>query len=254
MTNTINGCTSTDVVLIEDFSIDPVIQIEVPDVLTCAITEIALDATNSDSGPEYVFDWTGLNGAVLVSGGDTPSPVVGSTGFFQLTLTNSLTGCQSVDSVEVFNDLIPPVADAGDPLTIACSLPDIPLDGTGSSSGPGITYSWMATNGGNIVGGANTTTPLINNPGTYMLTVIDGNNGCDALDTVVVVLDDNSPTALVNAPQILNCTHPSVVINGLGSSLGPNYNYDWSTADGNIVTGEGTLFPTVNQPGTYTFW
>ncbi|MCB9285012.1 MAG: choice-of-anchor L domain-containing protein [Lewinellaceae bacterium] len=251
VTNTINGCTSTDEVLVEDFSIDPTIQIGTPGLLTCAVTELSLDASGSDSGPEYTFDWAGLNGAVLVSGGDTPSPVVGSTGFFQLTLTNTSTGCQSVDSVEVFDNLIPPVANAGDSMTIACSLPDMQIDGSGSSSGPTISYAWVATNGGNIVSGANTAMPTINNPGTYILTVTDGDNGCMAQDTMDVVLDDNSPTAVAAAPQILNCAHPSVTINGLGSSLGANFNYAWSTQDGNILTGDGTLFPTVNQPGTY---
>lgn len=252
VTNTINGCTETDEVVVIDLSIDPVIQIADPDLLTCAITEISLDATGSDSGPQYDFSWSGLNGAVVVSGGNTPTPVVGSTGIFELTLLNTQTGCISVDSVEVFDDLVPPVADAGADLTIACNLPNMQIDGSGSSSGPNVSYAWQAANGGNIVSGANTASPTINNTGSYILTVTDGNNGCTATDTVAVVLDSNSPTAVANAPQIINCTHPEVVVNGLGSSLGADFDYEWTTTDGNIVFGNGTLFLTVNEPGTYT--
>lgn len=252
VTNTINGCTETDEVAVIDLSIDPVIQIAAPDLLTCAITEISLDAIGSDAGPQYDFSWTGLNGAVVVSGANTPTPVVGSTGIFELTLLNTQTGCVSVDSVEVFDDLVPPVADAGADLTIACNLPDMQIDGSGSSSGPNVSYAWQAVNGGNIVSGANTASPTINNTGGYILTVTDGDNGCTATDTVAVVLDSNSPTAVANAPQVINCTHPEVVINGLGSSLGADFDYEWTTTDGNIVIGNGTLFLTVNEPGTYT--
>lgn len=252
VTNTVNGCTETDQVIVTDLSIDPVIDIAEPDLLTCAITEVSLDATGSDSGPEFSFSWTGLNGAVIVSGADTPSPVAGSVGIFELTLTNTQTGCQSVDSVTVFNNVLPPVAEAGTPLTIACNLPNMNLDGTGSSAGPTITYSWQAAGGGNIVSGGNTNTPTINSPGAYFLTVTDNENGCSAIDSVDVVLDSNSPVAVATAPQIIDCTHPVVIVNGIGSSLGSNFNYNWTTTDGNIVSGAGTLFLNVDEPGTYT--
>lgn len=252
VSNTENGCTETDEVVVIDLSIDPLVQIEAPDLLTCAVTQISLDATGSDSGPQYSFSWTGLDGAVILSGGNTPTPVVGSTGIFELTLLNTQTGCVTVDSTEVFDDLVPPVADAGEDLTIACNLPNMLLDGTGSSSGAGISYSWQAIAGGNIVSGGNTFFPTINNTGTYVLTVTNGNNGCFSTDSVDVALDDNSPTALAAAPQIINCAHPDVVVNGLGSSLGTDFNYNWTTTDGNILFGNGTLFLTVNEPGTYT--
>ncbi|MBK6901843.1 MAG: choice-of-anchor L domain-containing protein [Saprospirales bacterium] len=252
VTNTVNGCTSSDPVSVSDLSIDPVIQIDAPGLLTCAITELSLDATGSDTGSQYTFTWTGLNGGIVVSGGNTPTPVIGAVGTYELVLSNSLTGCQSIDSVDVADNLTPPLAEAGNPVTIACSLPNMQLDGSGSSVGPGFTFIWTATNGGNIVGGANTANPTVNSPGTYFLTVTDFANGCIAIDSVEVVLDTNAPVAAANAAQILDCAHPSVLVSGIGSSLGSNFNYVWNTLDGNIVNGNGTLFLTVNEPGTYT--
>ena len=36
------------------------------------------------------------------------------------------------------------------------------------------------------------------------------------------------------------------------SSQGGDFTYLWGTTDGNIVNGENTLMPTVDQDGTYT--
>jgi hypothetical protein len=41
-------------------------------------------------------------------------------------------------------------------------------------------------------------------------------------------------------------------LNGTGSSSGQNYVYSWSTQDGNILSGNYTLNPVVNEPGIYT--
>ncbi|MCB9285011.1 MAG: choice-of-anchor L domain-containing protein [Lewinellaceae bacterium] len=252
VTDTSNGCTAMDEASVTDLSTDPVIQIETPEVLTCSQPEISLDASGSDSGAGIVFSWASPSGGTILSGSDTPTPVVGAAGTYELTLTNTLTGCQSVATVDVTDDLIQPLADAGMPLTISCSLPDLQLDGTGSASGPGYSYSWTSVNGGNIVSGANTTTPIINNSGSYILTVTDLTNGCSAADTVEVALDTDAPAAVASTPQILDCTHPEVLVSGIGSSLGPNFNYEWTTTDGNMVMGTQTLFLTVDEPGTYT--
>jgi len=252
VTNTANGCTDTDEVSVADQTALPNIEIAQPGLVTCAQPEITLDATGSETGAEFVFTWTALNGGTILSGEDSPTPVVTTAGTYELTLLNSLTGCLSVESVDVADDLVSPIADAGLPVTISCSLPDIQLDGSGSSAGPGFTYSWVAAAGGNIVSGANTTTPTVDNSGIYILTVTQTSNGCNAADSVEVLMDVDAPVVMAEASQTLDCTHPDVIINGSGSSAGANFVYDWATADGNIVSGDGTLFLTVNEPGTYT--
>ena len=57
-------------------------------------------------------------------------------------------------------------------------------------------------------------------------------------------------TADAGPDLILTCTNPDAQIQGSGS-VGPNFSYQWTTVDGNIVSGQGTLTPTVNQAGTY---
>ena len=57
-----NGCSSTnEVTIIADDDI-PVIDILATDLLDCITTTINIDATASDNGPEYVYNWTDANG------------------------------------------------------------------------------------------------------------------------------------------------------------------------------------------------
>jgi hypothetical protein len=51
------------------------------------------------------------------------------------------------------------------------------------------------------------------------------------------------PVAGIEPPARLNCQNATVQINGAGSSQGANFTYQWSTANGHIVSGETTLTP-----------
>ncbi|MDG1297711.1 MAG: choice-of-anchor A family protein, partial [Saprospiraceae bacterium] len=98
--------------------------------------------------------------------------------------------CASID-VNVGND---PTADAGSNGTIDCENSSVTLDGSGSSTGSGITYLWT-TNDGNIVSGETTLTPVVDAGGTYELTVTDGNCQNSASVTISSNPDDEDPTA-----------------------------------------------------------
>jgi gliding motility-associated-like protein len=82
-----------------------------------------------------------------------------------------------------------PVADAGEQQTLTCNALDVQIGGTGSSAGANFTYTWTML--GAIIG----TEPLIQvtQPGTYVLTVINTQTGCEAKDQVVVLQDMDAP-------------------------------------------------------------
>ena len=50
--------------------------------------------------------------------------------------------------------------------------------------------------------------------------------------------------------RTISCNETSIELMGEGST-GPDYVYEWTTANGEILSGEHTLTPTVNAPGTY---
>ncbi|MFM7080316.1 MAG: hypothetical protein ACKOYC_11075, partial [Bacteroidota bacterium] len=87
-----------------------------------------------------------------------------------------------------------PVANAGPDRTIDCTNATVTLNG--SSNIAGSTFSWVASNGGNIVSGANTATPVVNAAGTYTLTVTTG-SACSSTDVALVTTNLTAPN--VNA-------------------------------------------------------
>ncbi len=250
--NNDNGCESTDEVLVTDQSAFPQILLANPDIINCYQTDITLDASGSDVGPDFIYSWTTADGNI-VSGADTPNPTVDAGGTYQLTLTNISNGCQSTEQIVVQEDFNFPVADPGTADPLNCEMASIQLDGTGSSSGPDISYQWTTADG-NIVSGADTPTPVIDEPGTYVLLVTNTTNGCQASANILIEGDAESPQAQAEAPDILDCATSEVTISGIGSTTGPNFTYQWTTTDGNIVSGEDGLFPLVNAPGTYTLY
>jgi hypothetical protein len=114
--------------------------------------------------------------------------------------------CNVTDTVKVN---VITVAAAASPavVTIPCDGADVTLNGTGSSTGPDVSYSWD-TSDGNIVSGGNTLTPVVNAPGAYTLTVAynapDG-TVCEKSATVNVVLNPNQLFAWINPPLPLGC-------------------------------------------------
>ena len=224
--------------------------IETPEELTCERTEIQLDASGSGAGlPVFTTNWN-TTGGNIVSTNPPVSATVNAPGTYVLTVTNDATGCTSTTSVDVFQNITAPTADAGQTIELDCGMTMSTLDGSGSSSGSNFQYSWTTING-NIVSGETTLTPLINVGGDYTLTVLDESNGCTSTDEVEVTTDMEPPIIDVLPPSILTCKDDEITIDASGSSVGSIFQYDWTTQNGNIVNGQSTLQLTVDSPGEY---
>jgi len=253
--NATNGCTATSLASISVDTITPIVSIVPPVALDCQTPELTLDATSSSSGPNLTPAWTftpaaGGSGPGFVSGQNSLTPLVNAPGAYILTLINQSNGCQAVSSVDLVQVIVPPVVDAGAPLTLFCGVVQDTLNATGSATGPNISYGWT-TPDGNILQGQNTLSPVINAAGLYLLTVTDTLNGCSATDQVTVLQDVNAPTADAGLLQSLTCVSLSVALDGSGSSGGPGISYLWTTTDGSILSGDTTLTPLVAATGTY---
>lgn len=108
---------------------------------------------------------------------------------------------------------------------------------------PGYTYAW-----------SNGTMSNVNNNlavGDYTVTATDINDCTETLTATISDLSDD-PIANAGPTQIIDCANLQVVLDGSGSSTGNNFTYLWEAASGgNIVSGETTLFPTVDAAGIY---
>jgi gliding motility-associated-like protein len=172
-------------------------------------------------------------------------------GLYSLSLTNLDNGCQAGDSVLVTANVFPPVVAAGAAATLSCTNPLVQLSAVASSpAGDVLGFDWT-TMDGHLVDGAMTPSPAVDAPGTYVLTVTDTTNGCTATDSVTVLQDASLPAATAVAAAAISCFHPVVSLDGTGSELGPDIQYEWNTPDGNILSGQFSLTPVVDAPGTY---
>jgi uncharacterized repeat protein (TIGR01451 family) len=177
-----NLCTASANASISVDANAPVSCIAVPEVLTCVVTSVEIDATCSTQGPEYVFSWSG---PAIIGPTNTPTPSVNQPGVYTLTVTDVTNGCTSVMSVGVAADIVQPIANAGPDLQLPCGGGVVTLAGSG---GQGSMFNQLWTTfGGNILSGGNTLNPVVNAPGTYVLLVINTLNGCTATDVVEVI-------------------------------------------------------------------
>jgi hypothetical protein len=111
----------------------------------------------------------------------------------------------------------------------------------------GSTFTWT----GPGIGTQTTETVNVTQAGVYTFTII-APNGCIRPITVNVLTDFQAPTIVAVANQQIDCNTQEVTINGNGTSVGPNFSYQWSAVNnGNILSGANTLNPLVNRAGTY---
>ncbi|MFM2368061.1 MAG: hypothetical protein RL619_357, partial [Bacteroidota bacterium] len=182
VTNPANGCTATDVALVTLNNTPPNVDAGADKVLTCTTTSIALSGSSSTAGA--TFAWVASNGGHIVSGATTATPTVDAAGTYTLTVTNPANGCTATDVALVTLNNTPPNAAAGDDVQIVCGKTTATLSGSSSTSN--VSFSWVASNGGHIVSGADTATPIVDHDGTYTLTVTSLTNGCTATDVALV--------------------------------------------------------------------
>lgn len=236
-------CVRTDSikVTVNDY---PIVNAGVEDTLTCQNLILGLNGTTSIPG---TYTWTTIGGNIL-SGASTTTPQVDEMGVYIFEVNNY--GCKGSDTVDIAQDIIMPVVNAGTDTIITCVVDTIQLNGNVTPAmGTTVYYYWT---GLSIVSGDSTLNPIINGPGTYVLTAVDTANSCQVSSNVVVVDGTNLPTVVVSPDADLTCLVTNLTLNGTGSTTGSTISYQWSTVDGTILTGSDSIIATTTSAGTYT--
>lgn len=152
------------------------------------------------------------------------------------TLSGNESACQSCDNL---------ISDAGPDLFLNCLTSEVTLECSNSTQGEYIEYSWFDA-AGNLLG--NECNLSVDLTGLYILEVRSLANDCIALDTVAVLLDEESPVADAGTAGYLSCSAPSTQLGGPDLTTGPNMAFSWTFA-GNVISNEP--FPVVDQYGAY---
>ncbi|MEO7080655.1 MAG: hypothetical protein ABIY71_03970, partial [Flavobacteriales bacterium] len=202
---------------------------------TCNNSDGAATTNISGGTSPYTYLWTN---------GSTGSSVNGlAAGTYGVDITDAH-GCVFSLSATISASGTPG-ANAGANKVITCtSAGQVTLNGSSPSSG--VSFSWTASAGGNIVSGANTATPTVNAAGTYTLLVTNTGTNCTSTAQVMVTVNTTAPNASATGGGSLTCTQTSVELNG--GSITPGVTFSWS---GPGSFGSNQQNPSVSAPGTY---
>lgn len=244
VTNTDNGCTSTDLVVVgEDFT-PPFSDAGMDQVLDCISNSVTLDGSNSQQGSNISYQWSDGNNNPL---GTQITLVVNAADTYTLEVTDANNGCSATSSIVVSQQIDAPTADAGLDMEINCASSSVTLDGSNSSFGPDVTIEWT-NSAGNPLG--NMLSLNTNIPDTYSLNLTDNSNGCTSVSNVVVSIDTIQPAVFNGQDEVLNCYNFTANIGELLSFNNPNWTFSWENQAGTEVSQNDTL--TVSSGGLYT--
>lgn len=244
-----NNCTAVKTATVNCNNTPPLALATAVGAISCLDLTAELFGTGSATGAGISYLWTG---PCIDGPANGLNATACSGGSYFLQVTNAANGCTNLAETFVDSDTNPPTVVIAQPGQLNCTTTSLQVDATGSSSGANFQINWTATNGGNIVSGANTLQPTVNAPGTYTLTLTNLTNGCTASASRNVGQNITAPTAEAGPDGLLNCTITQLNLNGGSSSQGADFQYLWTaTGGGNIVSGATSLTPLVNAAGIY---
>ncbi len=259
----LNGCDSTVHTLLYIETIDA-IGSEILELNCFNDSTLILDATNSiidtpqNDLTNISINWTTSNGNII-SGQDELMATINDSGIYNLTIVDSENGCLDELNIEVSAANIP-IADAGTNVILDCNNSELNLNGSNPNFDSNIATLWT-TNDGNILSGETTLMPVIDQLGTYTLTVLNTDNNCASTASVTVESNFDEPSVSISQQSELNCDNTTVSLLGNTSVDNNGLVFEWSTLDGNfqgtttepivevIAEGTYTLFVTVSSNG-----
>jgi hypothetical protein len=221
--DSVNGCTKLDSVTVIQSIAKPNLVVTAPVALTCATTSVNLVASSSTTGA--TITWTGFtSGLATVS--------VSAPGKYYAT-ARSATGCTSIDSVTVTQDISKPNLVVAAPVTLTCATTGVTLAATSSTTGATITWTGFTSGQATV---------SVSAPGKYYVTA-RSTTGCSTIDSVTVIQDVTTPNLAVTAPATLTCTTTAVSLNAASTTTGATITWTGFTSGLNPVS--------VSAPGKY---
>ncbi|MBP7822119.1 MAG: proprotein convertase P-domain-containing protein, partial [Saprospiraceae bacterium] len=231
---TSNGCENIDSFYVERIDNAPDIEIVGNNTLTCSVVNISLQANSTVNNP--TFTWEYPNGNLEQSS----NIVITEGGIYYVSVTDS-NNCISVDSIEIFENNIPPphqISVSED--TISCdtnrTLINIKLNPTQSAA-----YEWILPNGTHV----NSQVLLVGLIGVYYVTVTP-ENACVFVDSIEIYGSTDLPN-IYTTDNEFNCGEDSVQISVVSST--PNVTFAWTGPGGFTST---LADPFVTEVGLYT--
>ncbi|MFT4682507.1 MAG: gliding motility-associated-like protein [Yoonia sp.] len=221
-------------------------QIEGDTFLNCYNPTLTLNGSNNFGNPS-TYEWTTADGTIL-SGGNGTNVVIADAGTYDLLVTFD-EQCDATTSIDVTADFTAFEAGIEVEGEINCIQTEVPL--IGSTDGIDFLFEWDTQNGGSI-GTIDNLNAVATSSGTYLLTIINPETGCESEASVNVTSNTSVPNIAIGIADSLSCENLTVEILGTFIDDENNSSIQWTTPDGTLVSGTNMLEPTVSDTGTYT--
>lgn len=232
VTNTTTNCASTSSTIVTSDLAIPSLSVNNGD-LTCVTNSVQLCATTD---PGYTVTW-------VVNGQNTTGTciTVSTAGTYPASITGA-NGCvNSANAVVTASGDLPVIAIAA-PESITCTSSQVTLQGSLTGDVNEHTITWTTTDG-NIVSGANTLNPVVNEVGAYNMQVTKNSTGCVSNSSV------NVGEYINTANGAYQYTLNGNIFNGQATASGSTTTYAWDFGNGTTSTVQN---PSVTlAPGTY---
>lgn len=224
----------------------PVVEIDIPDTLDCLTGAISLTAEGSSSGPDFLFQWSTLDGQPLASTG-SPAVEVMEPGMYVLSVLQLSSGCSQEDTITVTANLTPPSVQWSDPPPITCRDSTTQIIACGGFP-PYFTYLWTGPD--TMVSGMDSSL-TVHQPGPYTLLLTDTRNGCTREYQTEVVENKKLPELEIVSPGMLDCRNDTVLVSIKDFSHRP-LTSQWTLPDGTAgLAGDGSQL-SASTPGIYS--
>jgi len=232
VTDPANGCTAESSITIMQDSNVPELEIADPDMITCDIGQVELNALGSSEGLDFLIEWSTSSGNI-VNGENTLTPNVNSAGTYTLSITNVANNCQVTQDIDVTVDELSPDVELMPIDEIDCDNPSVLISSIVTNNVSNLSYVWSSSSG-NFSQTTIDQNIELNTIGDYTLQVINLDNGCSTFTSFAITGNENVPDVSIISPDNIDCDNNSAVVAlDLGSNP-QNYTYAWSTANGFI--------------------
>ncbi len=251
ITNTENGCTTLETIIVEENMVDPTPDAGMPQVLTCLNMDdgVMLDGSSSSGIGTLSYEWT------LPGGGSagTDAMINGMVeGEYTLIITDDANGCTAMSTVMVTTDQAPPENVTVNSGTLPCGQDEFVLEAMTSTTG-NLDFIWT-DQGMNTYPNGQTLT--VTSGGTYTVTVVNLDNGCETPATGMVMPDQDAPNVqavLISGDLApIDCNNPVLTYEGQLMMNNPDVTLVWTDPNGNEITGNQITLDEFSVQGQYT--
>lgn len=244
--NLTSGCTSVANIKVNMDTTAPVFNIPIPNEITCSVKQINVNV-NITNGADYTYSWSTSGGNIL-SGLTTPTILVDQTGLYTVTVTSNSNGCTAVNTAQVKSSAEILQIDAGSDKNLDCITKQADLSVSVNNEPTNLQFQWGTSNG-QIPGTGASRTISVNQPGTYIVEVLNPVNQCLSLDTVIVTQTITTPSfsGLRSTESDCNDIGGKILFDSIATSRQP-FSFSLNGSPATPVNNSFSAFPS----GEYT--